>query len=628
MTVRLRIMIACAVFIALCGGMAASAWRSQARLGSLAIDLYDHAFVAQDFLSRGALSFERFAAAHPQGGITEPERRGALADIGANLAISESRALSGKTRTVLAGLQSAIRALPNVPAPQLSAAMAHVSAEFAHASHRFSNDGLAQRDAAEDAVNAAQRLLLWSVLAALCGACVTGFVLIQSVVPPLRRVGATMAQLCAGDLAAEVIGAARRDEIGDLWRALEVFRKALTDNRRLESETEALAAQRRARQSALMGLTKHFNNDVGVQLSAVDSAVGGLQATSELLQTRAERMTHRFTEVSGQAQGAAASARDVSEAASHLALTGREIAATIAQSAEATRLMLGEAQQASRLVDELGTVAASVGSVVELISGIAGKTNLLALNATIEAARAGEAGRGFAVVANEVKVLAAQTARATGDIGGRITAVRDSAGRTIALIRGMAERIAEVEQRGGAIAESVQRQGDVIDRMNQNLMAATGSIADVAGGMADLQADAAENSGASREVDAAASNVRDRSGVLRQEIEYFIKATTESNDWRKFCRYDCDLPIMLIRGGGHTASGRLRNISRGGAATTCPIPMQPGAECFVEGLIDTRIAARVVQYDNDVVRLQFCRDEAVEEALGAFVALNFERSAA
>jgi methyl-accepting chemotaxis protein len=437
-----------------------------------------------------------------------------------------------------------------------------------------------------------------------------------------------MAQLCAGDLSAEVTGAARRDEIGDLWRALAVFRGALVDNRRLEADSAALGEQRRARQTALLALTKHFNNDVGVQLSAVDGAVGGLQATSEVLHGRAERMTVRFTQVSEQAQGAAGSARDVTEAASHLALTGREIATAIAQSAEATRLMLGEAQQASRLVDELGTVAASVGSVVELISGIAGKTNLLALNATIEAARAGEAGRGFAVVANEVKVLAAQTARATGDIGGRITAVRDSAGRTIALIRGMAERMAEVEQRGGAIAASVQRQGDVIDRMHHNLTAATSSIADVAGGMAELQADAAGNSGASQEVGTAASNVRDRSGLLRQEIEYFISATSENNDWRKFCRYDCDVPVTLVDNGGHAVSGQMRTLSRGGAAVDCLIALQPGTECFVEGLIDRRISARVVQYDANVLRLQFCKDEAMEKALADFVASRFERVAA
>jgi methyl-accepting chemotaxis protein len=616
------------MFIGICGAVAASGWRSQQRLGVLATDLYDHAFVAQDFLGRGAIAFERFAARHAATGITDADRRGDLADIEANIGIAQSRALSAKTRAVLGNLRQSLDQVAASTSGQLPLAMAKASDGFAHAARRFSNDGLAQRDAADDAVLASQHFVLAMVAAMLAAACATGYFLIRSVVPPLRGVGVTMSRLCAGDTEAYVSGAARRDEIGDLCRSLNVFRQALIDNRRMEAENAKLMESRRARQSGLVKLASDFKGDVGAQLESVGGAVEGLQTTATLLHERAGRMASRAGAVGGLAEGAAASARDVSDASTLLTETGRDIAEVIAQSAEATRLMLAEAEQARTLVDELNTVAAGMGSVVDLISGIAGKTNLLALNATIEAARAGEAGRGFAVVANEVKVLASQTARATGDIGSRIAAVRDSSGRTIALIRGMAERIAVVEQRSLAIASSVQRQGDVIGDMNRNLVTTVASIAQVADGMAELQRDADENSGASNQVSGAASDLNDRSQVLKKEIEYFITATNEANDWRHYIRYECDMAAQVSIAGASAVAARLINISRGGAALRCAAPVDTGASCSLLGVTNEEIPARIVQCGDGVVRLQFNASEQASAAIAAFVTERFERAVA
>ena len=439
MTVRLRIIFACLAFIVICGTIAACAWRSQQRLSSLAMDLYDHAFVAQDFLVRGTVGFEHFAAHRPAQAVTAAERDGPLRDIIDNLATVQSRALSAKTQSVLAALHSHLAALPAVAADRLAPAMAQISKELTHAAHRLSNDGLAQRDDADETASHARRLLLLTLAATLAGAAATGGLLIRSVVPPLRHASAAMTRLCQGDLTVEVTGDGRRDEIGELCRSLSVFRKALLDNGRLEAETVRQSDTRRARQRALRNLSQEFNSDVTAQLTSVGGAVHALQATADMLSGLADRMTTRSARVGGLADGAAASARGVSAATAQLAAAGRDIASLISQSTEATRLMLVETEQARGLVDELGSVAAGAGAVVELISGIAGQTNLLALNATIEAARAGDAGRGFAVVANEVKGLAGQTARATNDISLRIGAVRDSASRAMELIRGMTE---------------------------------------------------------------------------------------------------------------------------------------------------------------------------------------------
>ncbi|MEJ0046878.1 MAG: methyl-accepting chemotaxis protein [Rhodospirillales bacterium] len=340
-------------------------------------------------------------------------------------------------------------------------------------------------------------------------------------------------------------------------------------------------------------------------------------------------MTDRSARVGELADGAAVSARGVAAAATLLAATGHEIAGVIGQSTVATRAMLVEAEQARGLVDELGSVAAGMGSVVELISGIAGQTNLLALNATIEAARAGEAGRGFAVVANEVKALAAQTAHATKDIGGRIGAVRESAGRAMGLIHAMTERIGAVEHSAIAIAQSVQRQGAATDEIHRNLQAAANSIAEVAGGMEELRSDASENAGASDQVSAAATDVQHRSGALRDEVEYFVTATDEANDWRSFRRYDCDMALTITRTDKPPIAARLRNVSRGGAAIACLEAIEAGGECRVEGLLTTPVAARAVQWSDGVLRVHFSQDNDAQRQLGAFIAHRFaERNAA
>jgi hypothetical protein len=198
----------------------------------------------------------------------------------------------------------------------------------------------------------------------------------------------------------------------------------------------------------------------------------------------------------------------------------------------------------------------------------------------------------------------------------------------MALIRGMADRIGAVERSGAAIAENVQRQAEAIEQINQNLMAAAASIAEVAGGMEELRHDAAENAGASGHVTAAAVDVNDRSGVLRQEVEYFITATSEATDWRAYSRYDCDIAVRVLRPGMQATNGRMRNLSRGGSAVTCNAEIAAGTECQVEGLLARPVPARVVQYAEGTLRLQFSQDEAVQANLATFVANNFTRQSA
>jgi len=115
---------------------------------------------------------------------------------------------------------------------------------------------------------------------------------------------------------------------------------------------------------------------------------------------------------------------------------------------------------------------------------------------------------------------------------------------------------------------------------------------------------------------------------LKQEIEYFIAATNEANDWRSFSRYECDIPVTIHLENGLSERGVVSNLSRGGAAIRCPVLLAAGATCRVDGLIAMPIFTRVVHCANGELRLQFSKDEAADHSLAAFIAERFERKAA
>ena len=619
MSVRNRIAIASCVFIALCACVSFSAWRTQDTLSRLAIEIYDHAFVGEDFLARGTVGWEQFAAAHSNGAVTAAEADQRLQPIIADLDIASQRALSPKTQAAVRGAHDAIAALPQAPAGEMKVAFGQINGFLVKAAHRFSNDGLKQRDDADIAANSARHTLLWIMVAGLMGSGLAGFVLAHSIVPPLRAATGAMARLGDGDLTVGVEGAARRDEIGALFRSLAVFRRALIDKQAMETEAARQNEVRRERQQALLTLAREFDTAVGAQLSSVDSAVHRLRDAAGSLTERSDRMTDSATHVGALAAAAAGSANGVAGAVGQLAASGREIAAVMTESSEATRLMRGEAEQARALVDELSGVAGAMGTVIDLISGIAKKTALLSLNATIEAARAGEAGRGFAVVAGEVKALAGQTATSTSEIGSRIGAMRETADRTTRLIRGMAERIAALELSAGSISDSVQRQGAATETINRNLREAAESISAVAGCMNGLQADAKQNQTLSLDVVSAAELVEKQSVELRVDVEHYLKATDESADWRTFRRVDTDLRVRVSGADGLAVAGTLINVSRSGAAIRCGKILSPGAACSIQDLVEGSADARVVMCGEGILRIHFMQNEALQDKLAALV---------
>jgi methyl-accepting chemotaxis protein len=184
---------------------------------------------------------------------------------------------------------------------------------------------------------------------------------------------------------------------------------------------------------------------------------------------------------------------------------------------------VAEAKAADACIAGLAEAATRIGDVVRLIGDIAGRTNLLALNATIEAARAGEAGRGFAVVAGEVKTLATQTAKATGEIGAQIGAMQGATQQAVAALRSIGTTIEHMNAIATTVAGAVEQQGAATREIARAVQHAAAGTAEVDANMAALT-EAMQLTGAQAgEVLGAAGELTGQSATLSEEVGAFLR---------------------------------------------------------------------------------------------------------
>jgi len=312
------------------------------------------------------------------------------------------------------------------------------------------------------------------------------------------------------------------DEIDMMAVAITIFRDSMIESDRLAAEQEEARVARARRGERIEGLTRGFETSARSVVGSLTDASATMRATAGVMVSAAETTEAEATEVAASSGQASGNVMAVAMAVDDLSAAVSEIAGQVARSSEIVDQAMVRAVSSNQTVEQLNAAADRIGHVVKLINDIASQTNLLALNATIEAARAGEAGKGFAVVAGEVKSLAGQTARATGDIISQISGMRRAIDDTVASIGGINQVIREIETVIREIATSVERQRVSTRQITENIKQAAAVTHQVSEKINHVRQQADQTGGGARSVLTAASSLADLAAVLRTEVEGFL----------------------------------------------------------------------------------------------------------
>ena len=376
-------------------------------------------------------------------------------------------------------------------------------------------------------MRAASERTLWgagaAVLALVAGSAAFGAGFGRSVVRPVRALTAAMGRLAARDWGTEVPGTQRRDELGAMARAVDVFKANGIEGERLAALQAEEQATKLRRAEAVERLTREFEASAGSLVGEVAAGAAAMRGVAGQMRETASGSMLKATAVAAGAEQASANVQMVASAAEELSASVAEISMQVNRSAEVAGRAVTDARQTDGVVQALAQGAETIGQVVGLISSIAGQTNLLALNATIEAARAGEAGKGFAVVATEVKNLASQTARATDEIGRQIGEIQATTGAAVAAIRAIGGRVEEVGTIAAAIAAAVEEQGAATQEIARNVQQAAAGTQDVTVNIAGVSGDTQQTEAQAGRVLEAAGGVDRNVATLAAEMRRFVQ---------------------------------------------------------------------------------------------------------
>ncbi len=364
-------------------------------------------------------------------------------------------------------------------------------------------------------------LLPVQAITALCAlflVTVVGSHLAQSV----SDMTSALRRLADNDLETRIPGGRRRDQLGKMAAALELVKLNIWEIRRSTDETkqqEQRAAL--ARRQALRGVAATFQNTVQGLIPNIVATIKTLRDRSVTVSEAVGGTTEQCGKACSLSESVASSMTLAAQSAHSLSSSIGQVKAGVDEASAIAGQAVLAAEHAGAAITTLAKDTEKIGDIVSLINDIAAQTNLLALNATIEAARAGEAGKGFAVVANEVKHLANQTGRATGDITAQIAAIQNSAAGVVKEIKDIGAIINRLNDISRHAADEVTRQNMATEEIAARVQQAADGTTTAANQLGDVLISITTARSASDELRDASRELSKLSAQFQEAIDRF-----------------------------------------------------------------------------------------------------------
>ncbi|CCG08643.1 methyl-accepting chemotaxis protein [Pararhodospirillum photometricum] len=353
--------------------------------------------------------------------------------------------------------------------------------------------------------------------------CVLALGIGQALSRPIRALTTAMSRLAQGDTTVEIPLVGRRDELGAMGQAVQVFKENALAMDALRAREQEIKARADAEKRHLtLEMAQSFETGVGGLIRTLGEAAGAMDRVARGLAQTASSVSDDSEQVLDSAQETSANVQTVASATEQLTASIGEIAGQVERARGIAEEAAAQAEANQTLMGRLDGATARIDEVVRLIEQIAGQTNLLALNATIEAARAGEAGKGFAVVAGEVKALAGQTARATSEIAQQVGGVQEATREAVAAIGAITETICVIREIAAQIAGAVQQQSAATQEISRSVQQAACGTETLTQGIALVRTSVSRTGQDSQEVLAAAQSLLREAEGLNKRVDDFL----------------------------------------------------------------------------------------------------------
>ena len=369
-----------------------------------------------------------------------------------------------------------------------------------------------------------QRLLLLGllVIGIPLALLLTYIISVKLIVSPIRTMTGTMGGLAGGNLDLQVAGTDQQNEIGDMARAVEVFRSGLIEAKKFSEAEKEAQKIKELRVTRMDELISAFDTGIEDVLLAINNSSVELEQTAAPLSAMAEESSRAASSVAAASEEATTNVEAVASSSRRMTESLQEVIHEIDVSKAATDSAANEARETAVIAEGLIEATKKIDDVVTIIQDIASQTNLLALNATIEAARAGEAGKGFAVVANEVKNLATQTASSTEQIAEQVGSVQMVSAQVVTAIDKICKTIQRVSEMSNSVTAHVAAQGNVTEEISSNIAEAAQGTKEVTINISNVSQGASETGQSAHQLLDAAKDIARQSTLLRAQDEGFL----------------------------------------------------------------------------------------------------------